>query len=67
METGRWKKIRREDRLCLCAGGVQTEWHVVVGCPFFPDLRDSFWEELCVKWRTWIQISNLVLLYSMQH
>ena len=39
IETGRWSRVSREDRLCNC-GEVQTEEHVLLFCPLTQQLRD---------------------------
>lgn len=47
METGRWERIAREDRLCLCDQGVvETEWHVVTECQNWEDERENLCGEL---------------------
>ena len=39
IETGRWSRVSREDRLCNC-GEVQMEEHVLLFCPLTRQLRD---------------------------
>ena len=41
IETGRWSRIPREERLCDCRI-VQTEVHVLLFCPLLQYLRSSF-------------------------
>ena len=41
IETGRWARIERENRLCPC-GEVQDEQHVLLHCPLTDDLRKQF-------------------------
>ena len=41
VETGRWSRIPRERRLCLC-GQVQDEMHTLLDCPLLNDLRREF-------------------------
>ena len=41
IETGRWSRIARENRLCQC-GEVQTEHHVLIGCPLSETLRTQY-------------------------
>ena len=41
IETGRWSRIPREERLCPCSQ-VQTEAHVLLECPLLQYLRLSF-------------------------
>ena len=38
IETGRWARLNREDRLCPC-GAIQTESHALLDCPLTVDLR----------------------------
>ena len=38
IETGRWSRLPRENRLCQC-GEVQTEQHVMIDCPLVKHLR----------------------------
>jgi hypothetical protein len=40
IETGRWSRIVKENRLCVC-GQMQTEEHVLLMCPQTRELRDS--------------------------
>ena len=39
IERGRWSRIRREDRKCVC-GAIQTEQHVLLECPVTQDIRN---------------------------
>ena len=41
IETGRWSRIRREDRLCEC-GEIQDELHVTLHCPKTNAIREKF-------------------------
>ena len=40
IETGRWSRLAKEERLCPC-GLVQTEEHELLRCPMTADLRDQ--------------------------
>ena len=40
IETGRWARIQREDRLCSC-GNLQTEEHVLLYCERTAALRSE--------------------------
>jgi hypothetical protein len=46
VETGRYKGIKFEDRLCtLCdANNVEDELHVLISCNFYSDIRDDLFE-----------------------
>ena len=39
VETGRWSRIPREERMCTCGTSVQTEAHVLLDCTKSADLR----------------------------
>ena len=54
VETGRWARIERENRRCLC-GAVQDEAHVLLQCPHTAQLRNSYAEKLNLS-----DISNLM-------
>ena len=41
IETGRWSRIPREERLCPCLNGVQTEKHVLLHCEHTQDIRNK--------------------------
>lgn len=42
IETGRWSRIPREDRVCSCGVDVQSEEHVLTQCSLTQHLRDRF-------------------------
>ena len=43
VETGRWSRLPKEERTCLCiVGGVQDEEHVVFKCEYTRDLREKY-------------------------
>ena len=42
VETGRWARIPRDQRLCSC-GQIQDEEHVLLKCPLSAHLRRDFW------------------------
>ena len=41
IETGRWSRIPRENRLCIC-GQIQTEQHVLMECTHTETIREQF-------------------------
>ena len=41
IETGRWSRIQRENRLCQCTQGIQTEEHVLLKCNKTAHLREN--------------------------
>ena len=43
IETGRWSRIPRERRVCLCdATQLQTENHVLISCPLTHNIRANY-------------------------
>ena len=40
IETGRWSRLPREQRLCQC-GQVQTEEHVILNCVLLNNAREN--------------------------
>ena len=61
IETGRWSRIRREDRLCrapvVCVGLLKTEEHVICHCPLSDHIRSQFgtvsFSNIAVFWLCW--------------
>ena len=41
IETGRWSRIPREERLCSC-GVVQSEKHVLLHCPLAESIKEHY-------------------------
>ena len=43
IEKGRWCRVPREDRKCLCGQNqIQTEEHVLLACPLTTSIRERF-------------------------
>ena len=38
IETGRWDRTERDNRICKCGTAVQTEEHVISECPIMADI-----------------------------
>ena len=53
IETGRWSRIPREERLCQCGTGVQTEEHVIIQCPL-----TAQWRPECVNLDSYFQLQE---------
>ena len=41
IETGRWARIPRDERLCVCGGDIQSESRVLIDCPRSEHLRHN--------------------------
>ena len=58
IETGRWSRIDRAERLCQCGLDVQSEQHVLSDCDLVSDIRRSYgfqsieWREFMVTEKT---------------
>ena len=47
IETGRWSRLEREERVCTCeAGGIQDEAHAIETCTHLSELRLEFTNDL---------------------
>ena len=43
VETGRWGRVERENRVCSCnIGGIQDEFHALFQCEFTIHLRQKY-------------------------
>ena len=42
IETGRWARIAREDRLCPCGDAVQDEKHAIAECTLVNEIREKY-------------------------
>ena len=51
IETGRYRNggyVPAEDRMCpVCNLGVENEFHVMLKCEFYSDIRDELLEHAC--------------------
>ena len=58
IETGRWSRIERAERLCQCGLDVQSEQHVLSDCDLVSDIRRAYgfqrieWREFMVTEKT---------------
>ena len=42
IETGRYERLPLEQRVCpVCTDTIETEFHVVMNCPLYGDIRDT--------------------------
>ena len=46
IETGRWARIAREDRLCPCGDAVQDEKHAIAECTLVNDIREKYGRDI---------------------
>ena len=42
IETGRWSRTPREERLCTCGSDIQKESHVLNKCPLIQHIREQY-------------------------
>ena len=68
VETGRWSRTPREDRLCMCGSNIQDEQHVIQFCPLVQDIRakhnapNILFPEFVIAAET---ISDFQIIYDM--
>ena len=68
IEKGRYNRIRREDRLCkLCnLNQIETEYHFLLICPFYRDLRLQYIKRYYQTWPNLKKIENLMISKNKQ-
>ena len=42
IERGRWLKVPRIDRLCVCCNKLEDEFHVICECPRYSSIRKLY-------------------------
>ena len=42
IETGRWARLPRDERICSCGTGVQDEYHVIEDCILSDGVRNKY-------------------------
>ena len=53
IETGRWSRVERADRLCQCGSDIQTEKHVLIDCNLVEDIRRAHGCDT-IEWREFL-------------
>ena len=61
IETGRWIRVPRDQRLCMCDLGVQDEYHVIFICPLTLHARHNFGMHTISDWTTLFKTDSSVL------
>ena len=59
VETGRWSRIPREERLCRCGGEVEDEEHILLRCPETNFAREKFHANLKEYTNVGLLMNNL--------
>lgn len=62
IETGRYENIPREQRICQFCNmrKVEDEYHFLLVCPNYRDLRRKFFKPYFCHWPTWIKFEILL-------
>ena len=65
METGRYIKQRREDRICKCCTMqcIENEYHFIMVCPAYRQYRLKYFSK---HYHTWPNINKLYSLLQVQ-
>ncbi len=59
LETGRYKAIARENRICtLCNTGVEDQIHFALKCPTYNEIRNDFNNTCLERVTDWINMSD---------
>lgn len=59
IESGRWSRTPREQRLCTCGLDIQDEAHVVFYCPLTKHIRDKYLiRENIIDWSNMFNLDN---------
>ena len=68
IERGRYENLNRRERVCkLCNGNlVENEYHLLLVCPFYRELRQKYFKPYYCRWPTLNKFRYVlkVLLYS---
>ena len=62
IETGRYENTPREQRICqFCnMGKIEDEYHFLLVCPNYPDLRRKFFKPYFCHWPTLMKFDTLL-------
>lgn len=55
VETGRWMRIPRNERLCVCNIDIQNEAHVMFHCPITLPIRQTYHIDNIDDWKSLYQ------------
>ncbi len=59
LETGRYKNIVRENRICtLCNTGLEDQIHFAFKCPLYDDIRNDFFITCIERINNWADLND---------
>ncbi len=59
LETGRYKNIARENRICtLCNTGIEDQIHFALKCPIYNDIRNEFFNLCNERINDWVNLND---------
>jgi len=62
IEKGRYKNVCRTERFCFyCANVVEDEYHFVIQCPFYCDIRKQYIPNKCIMFPNLNKFHSLCL------
>ena len=62
IERGRYSNVDRDDRICLLCNSnqIENEYHFLLTCPFYRDLRKTYLKLYYYQWPTLDKFDNLM-------
>ena len=62
IERGRYENIDRNERICRCCNGnfVESEYHFLLVCPFYRELRQRYMKPYYCHWPTLNKFEDLM-------
>ena len=64
-QSEQWSRIERERTLCQCAGGVQTEEHVLVDCNLAREIRSTYSHEI-ISFNTFDKLEIFLINHKLE-
>ena len=66
IERGRYENIPRDDRICKCCNmsKIESEYHFLLVCPLFADLRKKFFKPYFWHWPNLNKFDTLMMSNS---
>ena len=66
IERGRYENIPRDDRICKCCNmsKIESEYHFLLVCPLFADLRKKFFKPYFCHWPNLNKFDTLMMSNS---
>ena len=68
IETGRFQNIPRDERFCTnCKTIIENEYHFLLACPLYRDLRQKYLKPYFCRWPTLHKFDQLMSTTSSKY